>query len=178
MWRFASASDCAGNDSAGSQGAKPTAERCDQTTQGTVAICWDGAKYKHHDFADAACTYKTVAVGACQGGPNTGAMYECVSATAAAPVVDAPPVVGGPMPKGWVEVGVGNCGAKDVSSSGGGKPVPWRCEAKNAGKIAVCWEKVRQPNGKYPNGACVYKAVTPDECKDTVTPGIVYLCNP
>ncbi len=75
----------------------------------------------------------------------------------------------GPMPSGgtWMTVGERVCGGQTWAESEGenGTPVPRYCTPGSNGMTALC-----------DNKTCLYKTVTPDECKGTGAPLKAYQC--
>ena len=69
--------DCPGNDVSSSPAAQPEQTRCDASMAGIAAVSWDGTKQRHHSFANAACTYKSVRSENCSGGRNPAFIYRC-----------------------------------------------------------------------------------------------------
>lgn len=82
----------------------------------------------------------------------------------------------GPIKFEWREVGVGDCGGRDIDGVGteSENPSTQKCEQSFVGNVAVCWD-----NGSYKNGArrwCTYKNITPDTCRGGANVGRMYQC--
>ena len=164
-WRYVRVGDCSGNDTGSSPSAQPTFERCDASTAGTTAVCWDGVKQKHTKFSHAACTYKRTGAGACSNGGNPGFLYECVGSApaqpppAAYPPAQPPPTGYTPPPAAapgyaWRYTRIGDCHGNDVGSSQAAQPEPEHCDATTVGQTAVCWDGVQQRHTKFDHPAC------------------------
>jgi hypothetical protein len=67
----------------------------------------------------------------------------------------------------WKEVNRGGCDAPDLQASKPGLPDDDLCDADMANKVAVCY-----------SDHCVYKNVTPKQCKGGSKPGRMYVCAP
>lgn len=65
----------------------------------------------------------------------------------------------------WKEVDYGGCDVKNIMVSKRGVPDDDFCDADMSGKVAIC-----EANG------CVYKNVTPKQCKNGSNPGRMYVC--
>jgi hypothetical protein len=89
-------------------------------------------------------------------------------------VVEKPQPVVAPEPAGpwnggdWVEVRFGGCDVPNVRRSKQPVPDADYCDARMNGKVAVC-------NADF---GCLYKNVTPKECKNGSQTGRVYVCTP
>jgi hypothetical protein len=89
-------------------------------------------------------------------------------------VVEKPLPVAAPEPAGpwnggeWVEVRFGGCDVPNVRRSKQPVPDADYCDARMNGKVAVC-------NADF---GCLYKNVTPKECKNGSQTGRVYVCTP
>ena len=68
----------------------------------------------------------------------------------------------------WVEVRFGGCDTPNARRSKSPVPDPDFCDAKLNGKVAVC-------NADF---GCLYKSVTPKQCKDGSQTGRMYVCTP
>lgn len=59
--------------------AQPTAERCDATRLGTVAVCWDGEGLRHPQApGEARCLFVEGERPDCREGPGGGRIWQCV----------------------------------------------------------------------------------------------------
>jgi hypothetical protein len=75
-WTKLGISDCTGQDTARSKGNEvPEAALCSKAKKGTVAVCWDGVRFKNG--AERWCTYKDASAQSCKGGTAPGVIYEC-----------------------------------------------------------------------------------------------------
>lgn len=78
QWVSIGAGDCVGGDIGQTfDSAQPDPRRCNRGTEGTIAVCWDGARYSNPGRSGPWCTYKSVGANACTGGNRTGWIYEC-----------------------------------------------------------------------------------------------------
>lgn len=167
-WRYVRNDGCHGGDEGSTQGAVPSAERCDAARAGQISICWDGVTARHPS-GKVACAYKHKPAGACTGSEHPGALYECVSTSGSAPPAPPPSHPATPPPASlrydWKTVGFGNCNGNDVGQTAGGAPLPAACDANAVGKAAVCWST-----------SCTYKSVPPSACKGGPNSGTMYEC--
>ncbi|MBI5543122.1 MAG: hypothetical protein HY901_04490 [Deltaproteobacteria bacterium] len=179
VWRYVGPGDCGAKDSASSKGALPAASRCDASTSGKTAVCWDGLQQRNPTISGAGCSYKPVAAASCRGGAIPGFVYECAPAGASRP---PPPAAtsAGPRPTSasWTYVGPGDCQGSDVGASKGARPASSRCDSSRLGTIAVCWDGAGQSNPTLKGAGCTYKTVHAESCKGGRFPGAIYRCGP
>jgi hypothetical protein len=84
-WAIAGTGGCPGAATGvTSASAQPAAERCDAERFGTVAVCWDGDRFRHAELpgearsGEARCAYWAADRASCAGGAPTGRLWECV----------------------------------------------------------------------------------------------------
>ncbi|HEY3450022.1 MAG TPA: tetratricopeptide repeat protein [Myxococcales bacterium] len=178
-WKFLRIDDCGGEEAGNSDGASPAAPLCVPATAGNAAVCWDGVQRAHPAFKGPACVYKSAPASTCKGGPNPGALYECASRSASA-AATPPPATPRPNAEGisysWQYVGAGDCTGGDATKSKGAEPALERCNASQAGKLAVCWDGMTQRNPAIKGAGCTYKRFGAKACKPGSTPGLVFEC--
>lgn len=78
--------DCPGHDVDCSTTANPAPNKCNPSTIGQTAVCWqNGANPNTPPFQGCSgqpqdwCTYKSTSANSCVGGANPGAIYQCTS---------------------------------------------------------------------------------------------------
>jgi hypothetical protein len=72
-WELVRTGDCSGNDFSQSPSSDPDEAKC--TDPNFTAVCWDNQLFKNGGTAW--CTYKRIALAACNGGSASGRMYQC-----------------------------------------------------------------------------------------------------
>jgi hypothetical protein len=72
-WELVRTGDCSGNDFNQSPGSEPDEAKC--TDPNFTAVCWDNQLFRNGGTAW--CTYKRIALAACNGGGAPGRMYQC-----------------------------------------------------------------------------------------------------
>jgi hypothetical protein len=72
-WELVRTGDCSGGDLSQSPGAEPDEAKC--TDPNVTAVCWDNQLFRNGGTAW--CTYKRIAMAACNGGSAPGRMYQC-----------------------------------------------------------------------------------------------------
>lgn len=74
----------------------------------------------------------------------------------------------------WELVRTGDCGGRDVNSSGG--PLPQEAICNDPGLTAICWDGATYRNGD--TAWCTYKQIDINQCTGGSATGIMYKCTP
>jgi hypothetical protein len=79
-WAIVGTGGCPGAAAGVTTGsAHPAAERCDAERLGTVAVCWDGDRFRPVEASgETRCAYWAADRASCADGAPTGRLWECV----------------------------------------------------------------------------------------------------